>query len=72
MILIEFFHSQHVLTLQSISQKDGKDTGLVQVVVQFVSTEKCDDLIEGLIAMLLLEKGVNEVRWEKLDNEPSV
>ncbi len=71
MMIVDYFQAQHSITLQSITQKDGKETGTVQVLGQFASSEKCDDALEGLMGILHLEKGVSEVRWDKQLPEPS-
>ena len=70
-MVVGYFQSHHTLSLQSIQQKDGDGSGSVQVVSTFISNEKCDDAIEGLMAMLQLEQGVTEVSWERIMMEPS-
>lgn len=71
MMIVEYFQAQHSITLQSITQRDGKESGTVQVLGQFAASEKCDDALEGLMGILHLEKGVSEVRWDKQLPEPS-
>jgi len=71
MMIIQYFQSQQLLTLQSITQKDAKESGHVQILGVFVSADKCDSALENMMAMMNMEKGVNEVRWERLHIEPS-
>ncbi len=66
-----YFQSHHTLSLQSIQQKDGDLPGSVVVVGTFITNEKCDEAMEGLMAMLQLEQGVSEVSWERINIEPS-
>jgi len=70
-LVVGYFQSHHTLSLQSIQQKDANGAGAVQVVSTFATNEKCDDAIEGLMAMLQLEQGVTEVSWERIMVEPS-
>lgn len=71
MMIIQYFQSQQLLTLQSITQKDATKNGQVQILGVFVADDKCDHALENMMAMLHVEKGVSEVRWERLHNEPS-
>ena len=71
MMIVEYFQSHHMLSLQSIGQKEGQTAGSAHIIGQFISNEKCDEFMEGLMAMLQLEKGVNEVRWERQPLEPA-
>lgn len=70
-MVVGYFQSHHALSLQSIQQKEGDATGSVQVVGTFVSNERCDEAIEGLMAILQLEQGLTEVRWDRVILEPS-
>ena len=70
-MVVGYFQSHHSLSLQSIQQKDGDGTGTVQVLGTFVTSEKCDEAMEGLMSMLQLEQGLTEVRWERVMVEPS-
>lgn len=65
-LVAEYFQSHHTLSLHSIQEKADSASGIVDVVGTFVTNDKCDDAMEGLLAMLQLEQGLVEMKWERV------
>lgn len=69
-VLAGYFQSHRALSLHSIQQRDAKEPGDAQVIATFMTNEKCDEAMEGLITMLQMEQGLTEIQWARVPVEP--
>ncbi len=64
-VLVGYFNTHRKLVLQALSKDAGQHTDQVLLMAECYSTERLDESMEDLIALIQAEEGVNDIRWER-------